>query len=545
MQKLDDATLLAALASVHIHGSQEKAAKATGISQGRISERITEAKKRGLAHVVGGSIEVFGTIALPLPAKGKRQVYILTSAQDRTKLHPCWHDLVALAKHDNAKIMVSTFKYNKDAKGQQKSAKYDSREQETAALYPREIIPFICNERIDIAPNLTFCGELNVLPTATNPLEGLEQYTYRKSTIVGHPKLALKSVPSMKGEGVKLMYTTGCVTQRNYIKRKVGFKAEHFHSYGGLIVEVDDKGRWYPRQLQFGPDGAIYDKDRRVKHGEVTTGHRVEDINFGDTHAATSDKEVADISWGHRKDSMVEVLRPKSVHVQDLQDNGGRSHHTRKDPHAVFKAHFNGAWILADELKLTASVLWDDISRPWYETWVVDSNHNRHTDRYLKEIDWRDDPANARLVLGLNLMILDAIVAGTDDKLCITEQALRRSRMMTHDGYGKNFVRFLLEDESHIILPNIDGGIESGLHCDRGANGSKGSISGIARTDRKINGADKHTVAIRNHAYFNGTTAKLVQGWNHGLSSWTHANTVTYQNGTRAIYSIWKGKWTA
>ena len=102
MQKLDDATLLAALAAVHIHGGQVKAAKALGVGQSRISERIKEAKKRGLVHVVEGSIEVFGTTSLPLPAKGKRQVYILTSAQDRTKLHPCWHDLVALADHDHA-----------------------------------------------------------------------------------------------------------------------------------------------------------------------------------------------------------------------------------------------------------------------------------------------------------------------------------------------------------------------------------------------------------------------------------------------------------
>jgi hypothetical protein len=81
------------------------------------------------------------------------------------------------------------------------------------------------------------------------------------------------------------------------------------------------------------------------------------------------------------------------------------------------------------------------------------------------------------------------------------------------------------------------------LHGDRGANGAKGTIMGIAKLDRKVNGADKHQIAIYNHAYFCGTSGKLDQGWNHGLSSWTHAHTVTYVNGTRAIYSIWKGAW--
>lgn len=545
MQKLEDAVLLQAVAAVRTHGSQRKAAAALGIAQSRVSDRITEAKKRNLVHEVEGQIGKLEAQEAELPAAGTKHVFILTSAQDHTKLHPCWKDLVALAKHDNAKIMVSTFKYNKDALGQAGNAKYSSREQELAALYPPEIIPYICDDRVDLAPNLTWCGELNILPTAAHPLSGLRQYTYRKSTIVPHPKQELESVPAMRGEGVKLLMSTGCITTRNYIKRKIGFQAEHFHTYGALLIEVNDKGHWYPRQLSVGNDGSIQDLDRVVKNGKVTTGHRVHDLNFGDTHAAQVDPVIADMSWGKRADSMIEVLRPKSVHVQDLQDNGGRSHHMRKNPHAVFKAHFTGDWLLDSELKLTANMLWDDISRPWCETYVVDSNHNRHLDRFLQEVDWRDDPANAELILSLNLMVIKAIKDGTDDKLSITEQALRLTRLQTHGGFGKNFVRFLLEDEGHVILPDIDGGIESGLHGDRGANGAKGTINGLANTDRKINGADKHQVAIRNFAFFNGTSSKLKQAWNHGLSSWSHAHTITYPNGTRSLAIFWAGNWRA
>jgi hypothetical protein len=545
-QKNTDATLLASVEALRLHGSQRKAATALGIAQGRVSDHIKEAKARGLIRDVSGTIEALEARSLPLPRTGKH-VYIVTCVQDYTKLHPCWKDLLALAEHDDAKIMVSTFKYAKDAMGQSARAKWESREQEIAALYPPEVIPYICDERVDLTPNLTWCGELNVLPTAEHPLSGLESYTHRTSTIVPHPKLALQSVPSMPGEGVKLMYSTGCATMRNYIKRKVGYKAEHFHNYGGLIIEVAADGSFFVRQLSVGTDGAIYDLDRRVKDGKVTTGHRVHDINWGDAHVARIDEKIADISWGKRKDSILETLRPKMQHVQDILDFSGRSHHTRKDPHAVFKAHFNGEWILTDELTKTANCLWDDITRPWCETYVVNSNHDRHLDIFLKEVDWRDDPVNARLILALNLKVIDEIIAGTDNKFLMTEYALRLARhhASTDAAAKENHVRFLLEDESHVILPDIEGGIESGLHGDRGANGAKGTISGIARLDRKVNGADKHTVAIMNHAFFNGTTGKLKQGWNHGLSSWTHAHTVTYPNGTRAILSIWKGKWRA
>jgi hypothetical protein len=57
--------------------------------------------------------------------------------------------------------------------------------------------------------------------------------------------------------------------------------------------------------------------------------------------------------------------------------------------------------------------------------------------------------------------------------------------------------------------------------------------------------ADKHTAAIMNHTYCGGHTGLVDQGYNHGLSSWTHAHIVTYSNGTRTIISVWKGKWRA
>ncbi len=544
MNKLSQDVLLATVRAVQEHGTITAAAIALGCGRSRVSERMTQAKAQGLVSEPGGTLKIFESKALKLPAKGRRKVFILTSAQNHTKLHPCWTDLLALAKHDSAQIMVSVFKYNKDALGQRGAAKsdaYASREEELKAEYPREIIPYVCDDRIDLTPTITFCGELNVLPTATDPLGGLESYTYRKSTIVPHPKLALKCVPAMPGEGVKIMYTTGCVTQRNYIKRAAGYKAEAFHNYGALLVEVDAEGSWWCRQLSVGTDGAIYDLDRRVKGGVVTTGHRLENITWGDAHIYKSDKIVAGVSWGKTKDSIIEVLRPRSQHVHDLLDFGPRSHHTRKDPHEVFRSHMMGTWGVLPELKETARALWEDIARPWCDTYVVDSNHHRHLARWLKEVDWRDDPENARTLLEFNLRYLNAI-ADQEPDFDLFEYAMRfcggLNRACTN-------VKFLREDESHVILPKIEGGIEAGLHGDRGANGAKGTITGFGKMDRKVNGADKHAIAINNHAFFAGASALLNMGFNHGLSSWTHGHIITYANGTRAILSVWKGKWRA
>lgn len=553
--RLSDDVLQAAVQALREHGNQPRAAAALGISKGRMSERLKEARARGLYIMDGGTVAPFETQVAGIPPRGKVKRYILTCAQNNTKLFkPVWKNLQALAEHYNARVMVSTFKYNKDAQGQRSQSKFETRDAELIAMYPSEILPYVSDDRVDIAPNITWCGELNVLPTAVNPLEGLEQYTYRKSTIVPHPKLALVSVPAMKSEGVKLMLTTGCVTQRNYIKRKVGYKAEHFHSYGALLVEIDDKGSWWCRQLQQGVDESIYDLDVRVKDGKVTkfvptrtTDTWVEDIAWGDVHGIKVDPEVAAISWGHNKDSMIETLKPRSQHVHDLLDFGANSHHTRKDPHEMFRRHVDGEHGVVKELQQTAHILWHDISRPWCQTFVVNSNHDRHLERWLKEIDWRYDPSNARTILALNLRYLDAIAAG-DRKFNLISYALRyvgRPLVADWKEDEDKLVRFLAEDESHIILPEIDGGIEGGLHGDRGANGAKGSISGIGRIDRKVNGADKHTIAIYNGAYFCGASCQLDMRYNHGLSSWSRGHIVTYPNGTRAILSIWKGKWRA
>jgi len=554
MAKMEDAVCIAAVNAYIEYGSQRLAADALGIAQSSLNVQLKEAKVRGLYREPSGAAEVFESIDYTLPAKGKVKRYFLTCAQDHTKLNrPAWLNMQALADHyrdqkdsDGVEILVSTFNYNKDAVGQSKSAKGRDEQAELAANFPREVVPFICNDRINLTKNLTFVGEVQISPTARRPLTGFENYTYRRSTIIPHTTIALASVPGMHDEGVKLLYTTGTMTQRNYIKRRVGFQAEHYHAYGFLLVEVDSDGHWWCRQVQHGADGAMHDLNIRVKAGDVQVqtslplgrNHKsfVADIAWGDTHASQVDPVVADIQWGKRPDSMLEFLHPASQHVHDLLDFSPQSHHTRRDPHLVYRHFVKTRGSVTTELLTTAKVA-NEIYRDWCDTVVVNSNHDRHPERWLKEADWRDDHENAILILDLNSAILKAIQAG-DDNFYLPEMMLKLS--------GANpKIRFLREDESDIILGNIDGGIEAGLHGDRGANGAKGTVSGIARSGRKYNIADKHAAAIMDLTYCAGTSGRLKMGFNHGLTTWTHADIVTYRNGTRAIVSVWKGKYKA
>lgn len=522
----------------------DEAARELGITQSTITHRVSMALERGItlnAPKPKGSKGGLKSKKERLPRAGQVKRYILTCAQDMTHLHEeAWANLLGLAEYYDAKLIVSTLKYAKNALGQGARAKNNDREAE-ADDYPEEIREYIDNNRRDLTDRLTFCGELNIIPTAARPLSGMEGYTFRKSTIIPHPKVAVQSVASMKGEGVKLLYTTGTVTMKNYIKRKEGFRAEHFHTYGGLLVEIDAKGSWWCRHLIHGPDGRMYDLDVYAEGGDIYDTERVAAITWGDIHASILEPWVADVQWG-TKGSMLEVLRPMEQHVHDIIDFSARSHHTRKDPHAVYESYRTGNWELTRELKLTATVLFAHIARPWCQTYVVNSNHDRHLERWLKEMDWRDDPVNARNILALNERILRSIDEG-DKKFNVLEFALRHN----YPGHPvpTTTIKFLAEDESHILLSDHEGGIECGLHGDRGVNGAKGTVAGIAKTDRKTNMMDKHSVAWIDNTICGGTSGNLRPGFNHGLSSWTHADIITYPNATRTIVSPYNGKWRA
>jgi DNA-binding protein Fis len=527
----------------HAAGNNKSAAaRLLGIGQSTMSKRLDVLKMRGLIRERDGKLEALTTEPWTRPARGKVLRYLLTSAQNHTKIHQeFWKNLHAMAVHYDATLMVSTFKYNKDAFANNVLGKKRVRISELPddVEYDPEIVPYISNDRIDLAPRLTWCGELNILPTARKPLTGMENYTYRKSTIIPHTTIALKSVAAVKGEGVKLLYTTGACTQRNYIKRKEGFRAEHFHAYAALLVEVDSDGNWWCRQVEQGADGTLCDLNLVFRAGKLARdGARVACITWGDIHATKLDQRVADAGW-REPGNMLDTLRPYSQHVHDLLDFTPASHHTRKDPFENYRAYMrNDRRSVANELMSTGQVA-AALQRKWCRTVVVNSNHDRHLERYLKEIDWREDSENAELVLRLTERCLRAI--RLDDKAFnLVEFALKEGCALPLDGLD-----FLHEDESDVILRQIDGGIECGMHGDRGANGSKGTAAGIARMGRKINMADKHSVEIVDLVYVAGVSGQLDMGYNKGPSSWTQAHIVTYNNGCRAIVSVWKGKWRA
>jgi hypothetical protein len=527
----------------------------TAVREGLMSKQPVGRKNKEQSKtpepVIEGQVKARPTRVLPIPEKGTVNRYLFTCAQNQTKLFtPWWKNLLVLANHYNAEVHVSRFTYVKSGLGARgdkaqvtkKEDLYGGRE----LVWEKELTPYLSDDRIEVAPGLVWCGEMNILPTATRPLSGLESYTGRKSSIFPHVKLAMESIPSGRNEGTKFTYTTGAVTMRNYIQRKAGLKAEFHHCYGALLVEVDSDGDWFCRQINADSEGTIYDLDIRVHNSHLTKGNRVEGITWGDIHTDEMTPNIARLAWGivgpgemAFDRSMIDVLRPKYQFMHDVITFMGPSHHVLKDPYTRFRRKVSGHMDVRAELQRGAIFL-TAATRPWCKTVCVDSNHHHHIGRWLKEQDGRYDPANVEFWIDMQKRAYEFMreTGGEPNYL------LEGMKLAGFPNIDKS-IRFLEEDESFILCPDANGGVECGAHGDLGPNGSRGSTRAFTRMGRKMNKGHDHIAAIMDGVYSAATSATLTPDWSRGPGSWSNSAILTYKNAKRAIVTAWNSKWRA
>jgi hypothetical protein len=458
---------------------------------------------------------------------GKRRTYLLTSAQNNTDCHDGFlENLVALARHKGAQIVVGRFKYHKGALGQRAQEVFGDEDNEIQEWYDPRIQDFVFDKRMVLADDLIWCGEMNILPTATRPLSGLENYAGGpRSGIFPHPKVTLESIATQKNAGTKFNYTTGAVTLPNYIQRKAGQKAQFHHILGALIVEVDDDGDWFVRQISADSDtGDFQDLDVKVVGGRVTEGHAIEAINWGDIHVAQLEDWQRQTCWG--EGGIIDTLRPRYQFLHDTLDFTSRSHHDMKDPHEMFRKHVQKEESVEDELKKVVEFIHFS-SRRFCQSVVVDSNHDNAYLRWLKEADWKKDPLNALFWFRSSLAALEAIDR-KDSGFKLLEWALYYLGLETD-------TRFLSEDDSFVICARQGDGIECAMHGHLGPNGSRGSAIAFNKMGYRLNIGHSHSAMIYEGVFQAGVTAGMDHGYNKGPSSWSHSHIVTYASGKRSI----------
>lgn len=491
---------------------------------------------------VEAPVMVQGEVLAPDACRGKLtgKRYVFTCAQNNTEVHePFLKSLLNFCEKNGAQLVVGGITYNKSGfqNGHKDSSKlaWDSR-----------IEPFMLNQSMELAPDLVWCGEMNILPTAVRPLSGLESYCRHASGIVPHVKVAMDSVPRMKGYAPKFMYTTGAVTRRNYIEQRAGLRAAFHHVFGALYVEIDKDGEWFARQLIAGNDGCFYDMTVQYTPDGVKREQPVMAVNLGDLHAECIDQPV---SAGI--DNMLHVLRPQYLLLHDIGDFRARNHHTIGDPYIRAWSTYgrkknNGQATIYDSVGAGLHAVADRLVHLAQqfpgELVVVHSNHDDMLVRWLKEADYRADPLNAITFLRLQTFVYSRLVEGhLPDTYSLLEHALS-----PYLGHMQERVRFLLQDESFRICETASGeGIECGMHGHLGANGRWGRPVDFTRLGCKCNTGHTHSAGIIDGVYTAGVSCPLDMGYNKGATSWSHSHIVTYNNGKRCIITQRGSKWRA
>ena len=507
--------------AVEEFGGKRPAANALGIPYSTLWDRLKKEENDENRPVIEVKYHPRQTKKRPLPKKGEIKRYLLTCAQNNTPVREdVWRTIKTVAEHYDAEILVSPILYIRIDK-------------EDEVAYDKKVEKYLNNEREELATDFVWAGELNVLPSATKPLTSLFNYTGYKSMAMGHPRVAVESVPTGVDSPTKFCYTTGTLTEKNYIQRKAGQRAEHHHQFGCLLLEVNHEGDWWARQLISDEDGVICDLNHTFR-GQTVGQTDVKVVTWGDIHVEVLDEVVQKTNWGLNGIAM--TLRPEYQMMHDLYDHHARNHHGINNHIQRFRDYSNDQDTVESEVQKTMQWLNDRVVEA--DGWegkcaVVQSNHDEALTRWLAQADFRYDEKNALFYLRCQLRLYEAI----HDK----EENFHLLEWLYKKYHGEDDVKFLRVNESL----KIDD-VEHGCHGDKGANGSRGSISGYSRMGVKMTIGHSHQAGVCDGIYQAGTSSRLRLGYNAGPSSWSHSHVVQYKNGKRALITMREnGKWRA
>ena len=466
--------------------------------------------------------------------------FIFSGAQNDTPVDkPFWNNLKVYADEIGADIIVGPWTYETNWWDENNPA---------SRQYDPEIVPYLCFGQMEIGNQFIFAGEMNTLPTASRPISDLTTYSRGRWAVFPHAKLQLISVPAINPyEQAFQIMTTGAVTRPRVIPRKAGIKSIFHHVLGATIVEFDDDGLFFCRQIIADDDGNFQDLDVKVEQGRVLYGQNVQAMTAADIHIAKLDRINAINTFGYDPktrqysgdgSSIVETLRPKNLILHDLHDHESRNHHNANDVSHNYEMAIRGRESVLDELQRAA----DFLEKMDKETRVivVESNHDLALERYIREGRYRGDGINFRLGLRLD--------AAYHDYRAKVAEALDADKTPPNFSMVEFAVRHVIKSKLSNTSWVYDGGsclindVQIGNHGFRGANGAKGTVTGFARLGQKITIGDKHTPAILDGVYVAGVM-QLQHGYNKGLSGWAVSHVVQYENGARAIITMQQGRW--
>lgn len=430
----------------------------------------------------------------------KSSRYIISSAQNASHVHlEFLKNIKEYAKFIDAEIGIIATRYKNPT----------SYFKEGEDVWDEAVQPYLTANKQFLHKNLLLLANLKVQATSPNPTNGIELFGDHASVIVGAPRIEMRTVPVLPDQIQKFLYSTGSVTIPNFTDSVAGGKAEAHHSYGFIVVEIEDENTVHIRNVSADSNGNFNDLIYRVEDGKVST----EDVDcfvWGDSHFAQKDDRVTN---GFRK--VCENLHIKTSILHDVWDSESINVHNIHNKVIQHELMVSGKNNLKKELKQMYKEL------KWFEenmetTVVVASNHDDMLDRSLTQTTWEDNLVNAEIFL----------------KMLRIKLSLRAPKGLIPYFINKKFknVHALGVNDSYVLH-----GVELALHGHKGPNGSRGNIQSFSRLSQKTIIGHSHSPGIRWGCYQVGLSCKMDHGYNQGLSSWAYAGCTLNKHGKRQI----------
>lgn len=442
--------------------------------------------------------------------------FIVSWAQSETDVFkPLLKNIEAYAEYIDADILITAGRYkNPTSLNSNKSTK--DKEENKDMCWDRSITKYLDANRHNIHKHLVVASDVKIQPTAETPLSGLNSLTGLESCIFGHPRVHFDSLPVLDGYPNKVLMTTGSVTIPNYTDTKSGKKGEFHHSYGFVVVELDED-YFHLRQITASEDGSFYDLDVLVDNGDIVEGQYAETMVFGDLHIGDHDENAVSLSL-----DIARKLKVDHVILHDLFNGKSISPHDSKSPFELMMKERNGLDDLKAELQEVCSFLEENADLDFI---VVRSNHDIWLDRWLNDTDWRKSN-NKHFYLKL-------------------------ASAMSDDNDGKGALNLLIKESSinNAYCLGLDdsfsvGGFELGIHGHQGSGGSRGSMIQFKNLNTKTVTGHSHVPRRMNGALSVGTLTKLRLSYNKGLSAWMQSNVIIHPNGKAQHLNIINNKVT-
>ena len=520
---LSSETLQSCLDAVKRHGSIHAAARAMGVPRPTMQHRFLEARRRHLEPSSGAACKLDAPVFKRTLKRTTRRA-VITAAQNATPVHAGFlRALEGYCNANNAELIVIPFSYKNQTS-------IWTKEQQETQWWDAKLVPYLCNERKNLNPNLVMVGDTKIQPTDKLPLSGLQSLTRGESAVFPHTRLHLQVVPVTQGAYPKIMSTTGAVTQENYTATKAGKIADFHHVYGAALVEINGK-TFHLRQINAKKDGSFIEWGREyLPNGRSRTAPRAQVLHTGDTHVDSICPVVERATYG--PDGIVEQLDPEWLVFNDLLDGETINPHSAGNWMCAIEKILKGRTDARGEVERACAFV-ERVTPAGSKALIVPSNHNDFLTRWLVNTDPRTNPANLEFWCDSAKMARHLIETKKAQAERIEIFAYWAERLLPKDGRFK----VLRRDDSHMI-----GGVEQGLHGDCGPNGARGSLRNLSRIGVKANIDHSHTPGILDGTYQSGTSTPRHAGYTKGPSSWLNTHTVQYANGKRTLVTLIEGE---